>query len=114
MFEKYLIDDLYYCTVQDMVPLGITNFGGAISIESVNNCEYETIVCLRNGKYYDINNLYRVLNVVNCPQMHCPLTSNDNHLYILLEDTLVPYREKNNTSHSVLQRLPFGKTRYIK
>lgn len=114
MFEKFLIDDLYYCTIEDMIPLGITNFGGAISIESVDNREYAAIVCLRNGKYYDINNLDRILNVVNCPQIKGPLTSKDNHLYILLQDTLVPYREKNNTSHKVLQRLPFGKTRYLK
>ena len=42
-----------------------------------------------------------------------PLTSNDHHLYVIEEDTLVPYREKTFTEKNILQRLPFGRKRYL-
>lgn len=113
MFEKYNIDDLYYCTMQDMVPIGITNFGGCISIEGSYDRTYETIVYFKDGKYYDINHIERIINVIKCPQMNCPTMSSNHHLYILLEETLVPYREQNYTDKNILQRLPFGKTRHL-
>lgn len=113
MFEKYNIDDLYYCSIESMVPFGMTNFGGAISIESFDYHKYETIVFLRNGKYYDINNLKRVINVVKCPQREMPVTSDDGVLYIIDEDSLVPYRQRTSTTHNTLQRLPFGMKKYI-
>ena len=114
MFEKFDIDSLYFCDVSDIVPLGMTNFGGCISIDYVSSKRYSTVVCLRNGKYYDIDNLDRNMNIVRCPQIEMPLTSKDNHLYLIEEETLVPYKEKENIEgYSVLQRLPFGKKRYI-
>ena len=48
MFEKYQIDDLFYCTIEDMLPIGITNFGGAISIEGTYSGTYETILLFRD------------------------------------------------------------------
>lgn len=113
MFEKYEIDDLFYCTIEDMLPIGMTNFGGAISVEGTYSGAYETILLYRDGKYYDINHLNRVINLVRCPQREMPVVSNDNHLYTIIEETLIPYREKNFTDKNILQRLPFGKTRYL-
>lgn len=113
MFEKYEIDDLFYCTIEDMMPIGMTNCGGAISIEGAYGGAYETILLYRNGKYYDINHLDRVINLVRCPQREMPITSNNRHLYVIIEETLIPYRERNYTDKNVLQRLPFGKTRHI-
>lgn len=115
MFEKFDIDSLYYCDVSDIIPLGMSNFGGYISIDYVSSKKYSTIVYLRNGKYYDINNLNRNMNVVRCPQRDFPLTSKDNHLYLIEEETLVPYKEKENADgYSVLQRLPFGIKKLMK
>ena len=113
MFEKYEIDNLFYCTIEDMLPIGMTNFGGAISVEGTYSGAYETILLYRDGKYYDINNLDRVINLVRCPQREMPVVSNNNHLYTIIEETLIPYREKNFTDKNILQRLPFGKTRYL-
>ena len=113
MFEKYEIDNLFYCTIEDMLPIGMTNFGGAISVEGTYSGAYETILLYRDGKYYDINHLDRVINLVRCPQMEMPVVSNNNHLYTIIEETLIPYREKNFTDKNILQRLPFGKTRYL-
>jgi hypothetical protein len=114
MFEKFLIDDLYYCSISDIVPIGMTNLGGFISIDSFGDRTYNTTVVLRNGKYYDINNLNRIINVVRAPQRDFPITSKDNHLYIIDEETLVPVRAEVSSEYNVLQRLPFGKKRYIK
>lgn len=113
MFEKYEIDNLFYCTIEDMLPIGMTNFGGAISVEGTYSGAYETILLYRDGKYYDINHLNRVINLVRCPQREMPVVSNNNHLYTIIEETLIPYREKNFTDKNILQRLPFGKTRYL-
>lgn len=113
MFEKYEIDDLFYCTIEDMLPIGMTNFGGAISVEGTYSGTYDTILLYRDGKYYDINHLDRVINLVRCPQREMPVVSNNNHLYTIIEETLIPYREKNFTDKNILQRLPFGKTRYL-
>ena len=52
MFEKYDINNLYVCEIDDIIPMGITNFGGCVSIEYTSSHRYQTIVCLKNGKYY--------------------------------------------------------------
>lgn len=114
MFEKFDIDSLYRCYVDDIVPMGMSNFGGVVSIDYASSNKYETVVCLRNGKYYDINNLNRILNVVKFPQKGFPITSKDNHLYIVDEESLVSLRDEISIEYSVLQRLPFGKHRYIR
>lgn len=114
MFEKFDVDSLYKCYIEDIIPMGMSNFGGAISIDYTSSNRYEAIVCLRNGKYYDINNLNRIINIVKFPQRDFPLTSKDNHLYIIDEESLVPLRSEISIEYSVLQRLPFGKKRYIK
>lgn len=114
MFEKFEIDDLYHCYIEDIIPMGMSNFGGAISIDYTQSNRYQAIVCLRNGKYYDIDNLSRVINVVKFPQKDFPLTSKDSHLYIIDEESLVPVRKDVSIEYDLLQRLPFGKRRYIK
>ena len=35
------------------------------------------------GKYYDISDLGKIINVVKFPQKECPFTSKNGHLYIL-------------------------------
>ena len=117
MFERFDIKNLYYCEIEDIVPIGMENFGGCISIDCIGETKrYSTIVCLIGRKYYDINNLKRNINILKCPQMEFPITSKNNHLYIIDESTLVPYVEKKNISddYIVLQRLPFGKNRLLK
>ena len=114
MFELFNIDDLYFCQIEDMIPYGMENFGGCISISGTEPKYYETIVCLKNGKYYDINHMNRIINIVRCPQREFPLTSKDSHLYILNEESLVSYREKTNTDCTALQRLPFKRNRLLK
>ena len=52
MFEKFDIDSLYTCFIEDIIPMGITNFGGAVSIDYTSSTRYSAVVCLRNGKYY--------------------------------------------------------------
>ena len=114
MFEKYEINNLYVCEIDDIIPMGITNFGGFVSIDYASSHRYQTIVCLKNNKYYDINDLSKVINVVSCPQKGCPFTSKNGHLYILDEESLVSYKDKVSSEYKVLQRIPFGKTRLIK
>ena len=60
-----------------------------------------SVVCLRNGKYYDINNLNRILNVVKFPQKGFPITSKDNHLYIVDEESLVSLRDEISIEYSI-------------
>lgn len=113
MFELFNVDELYFCTIEDIVPMGMQNFGGCISIESSNQTRYETIVCLKNGKYYDINHLDRIINIDKFSQKEFPITSKNSHLYIIDTDSLVSYRDKVNTSCKILQRLPFGRSRLL-
>lgn len=114
MFEKFDIDSLYTCFIEDIIPMGITNFGGAVSIDYTSSTRYSAVVCLRNGKYYDIDNLNRVINVIKFPQRDMPITSNNAHLYVIDEESLVPLRNDISIEYSILQRLPFGKRKYIK
>lgn len=114
MFEKFDIDSLYTCFIEDIIPMGITNFGGAVSIDYTSSTRYSAVVCLRNGKYYDIDNLNRVINVIKFPQRDMPITSNNTHLYVIDEESLVPLRNDISIEYSILQRLPFGKRKYIK
>ena len=117
MFERFDIKNLYYCEIEDIIPISMENFGGCISIGSLDESKrYSTIVCLIGNRYYDINNLSRNINILKCSQRDFPITSKNNHLYIIDESTLVPYVEKENVSsdYKVLQRLPFGKNRLIK
>lgn len=114
MFEKFDIDSLYTCFIEDIIPMGITNFGGAVSVDYTSGTRYSTVVCLRNGKYYDIDNLNRIINIIKFPQKDMPITSKDGHLYVIDEESLVPLRKSVSIEYSVLQRLPFGKRRYIK
>lgn len=108
MFEKFDIDDLYYCTITDSVPMGMSNVGGCISIEGTFGNSYETIVWCRGDKYIDINHMDRIINVVHYPQMNFPILSGNKHLYVVCEETLVPYREKIQTQKKSLRRLPLG------
>lgn len=114
MFEKYEINNLYVCEIEDIIPMGITNFGGCLSIDYTSSHRYQTIVCLKNGKYYDISDLGKIINVIKVPQKGCPFTSKNGHLYILDEESLVSYKDKVSSEYKVLQRMPFGKTRLIK
>lgn len=40
MFEKYDINNLYVCEIDDIIPMGITNFGGCVSIEYTSSHRY--------------------------------------------------------------------------
>lgn len=113
MFEIFNIEDLYYCTIDDITPLGMQNLDGWISIDASSLKIYNTIVYLKDGKYYDINHLDRIINVINYPQYFFPEISKNKHLYAINEKSLISYREKNNTNCKVLQRLPLGRKRHL-
>lgn len=108
MFEKFNIDDLYFCTVLDSVPFAINNFGGFVSIEGSCGIAYETVVYCCGNKYIDINHMDRIINVIHYPERNIPMISENHHLYSICEETLVPYRERIETKMNVLRRLPFG------
>lgn len=114
MFEKFNIEDLYYCSIAKVRPVCIDNMGGCIGITYSDSKDYDTIVWLVNGRYYDINNLNKIINIVKFPQRNMPMVSSDNYLYILNENSLVSFKEKNDTKCKQLQRLPFGLNRLIK
>ena len=116
MFENYDTNNLYKATIVD--------YGSIISMENVGGCftfmsdieptYYETILYILGNEIVDINNLKRVINSeIKVPSSVMPRTSRNGHLYTVVEDSLVKYKDTitNENAKSLRRTMFFDKLR---
>ena len=112
MFESYDIDNLYKATVVDHGNiLFMDNVGGCIGFVSDEApIRYETILNIVDNEMVDINNPNRVMNSeIKVPAESIPITSRNGHLYTVVEDSLVKYKNTIiNEDVKSLKRTLFG------
>ena len=105
MFEKYDVDKLFHCEIYDMIPYYIENFGGCYSITGESRNSYETVVYYNNGRYIDVNNPDRIINVFESPSAKHPIQSRDFHLYSLNVKSLSKFENRKQVKS--LRKVPF-------
>ena len=96
MFESFDINNLYKATVVDHGSiLSVENVGGCVSyLSDTEPTYYETILHILGDEMIDINNPKRVINSeIKVPSIVMPRTSRNGHLYTIVEDSLVKYRD---------------------
>lgn len=112
MFEIYDLDNLYKATIADCGNIiSMENIGGCISYMSDRETiYYETILYIFDNKIIDINNPKRVMNSeIKVPSRVMPRTSKNGHLYAVVEDSVVKYKDTiTNGNAKVLKRTLFG------
>ena len=86
-------ENLYHCTIEAIGAFEIKNNGGCISTSGPIVGVYETTVYKDGDNYIDMNNLDRIINFIKTPQRNMPKLDEDGLLYVIMNDTLVPYVE---------------------
>ena len=109
MITDYDMDNLYVATIIDHgVILSMDNVGGCISFSSEDEpSQYSTILHIYCGEMIDLDNPSRVMNSeIETPAMETPRISNDGHLYTVVENSMVKYKDALNKNTNSLVRIP--------
>ena len=90
------LENMYHCTIEAIGAYEIQNIGGCISTSGPIMGVYETVVEKDRDNYIDIANRERIINFIETPQRDMPKVDEDGLLYVIMNDTLVPYVEDKN------------------
>ncbi len=112
MFESYDINNLYKATIEDHGSIvSMENVGGCIGYTSdTKPTYYETILQILGNEMVDINNPKRAINSeIKGPSRSMPRTSSNGHLYTVVGDSIVKYKDTIKRKNvKLLKRTIFG------